>query len=87
MRDRFVTRHPVVDAEPAERCQREDEHCGQPDVQDPQPTRGLPDPLGQLCDLGAGHLGLEHLAPADPQPGQHAIARTMIPIPPSHWVN
>ena len=48
-----------------------DEHRGEPDVEHPQEPRRLPDPLGELGDLGAGQLGLEQLAPADAEARQH----------------
>ena len=72
MRDRVIERHRRVEAGPAERRQHDNGADGEADVERPQPPRRLADRLAEALDIGrARELGLQQLAAADPQPGQH----------------
>ena len=71
MADRLERVHPVVQAREADHEQDPEEDERQRDVEQPEPSRGVADPLGELVHLGPGKLGLEHLPSADPESGEH----------------
>ena len=65
VREGFVGRHGVVEAEPAERREEQRQHDRQPDVEDPEQPRRLADAFSESRDLGSRELGLHHLPSTD----------------------
>ena len=85
--DGLVEAHLRVDPAPAEHGEDAGDGCRRADVEDPEPPRDDADRRRELLDVGTRKLGLEELTAADAEAGSTASARTMIPIPPSHWEN
>ena len=84
---RLEEAHALVGTADPEEPERADHRHRQPDVEDPQPPRGVADRRRELLELGPGASDSMSWRSSTRSRGSTASASTMIPMPPSHWVN